>query len=129
MNCPVAPTCNDRDVGENVNMNMTLFDSFLSFFKDGATLTLHDLAEHHHLRHNQSKLENPKFRFGNRDAICSLAQYANIVGVLGRNGLTGRKPCLSKTCARFTWTRICRGSIRGGSCLTIRPKLVRKWIG
>jgi len=89
MNCPAAPTCNDRDVGENVNMNMTLFDSFLSFFKDGATLTLHDLAEHHHLRHNQSKLENPKFRFGNRDAICSLAQYANIVGVLGRNGPNG----------------------------------------
>ena len=51
---------------------MTLFNSLMSFSKDGITLTIEDLAEHHHLRHNQSKLENPKFRFGNRDAITSL---------------------------------------------------------
>lgn len=72
VNCPAAPTRNDRELGENVNINMTLFDSLLSFSKDGETLSLEDLAEHHHLRHNQSKAENPKFRFGNRDALCSL---------------------------------------------------------
>lgn len=72
INGPAAPTRNDRDVGDNVNINVTLFNSLLGFSKDGITLTIEDLAEHHHLRHNQSKLENPKFRFGNRDAITSL---------------------------------------------------------
>ena len=89
INCPAAPTRNDRDIGENVNMNMTLFTSLLSFSKDTTTLTLEDLAEHHHLRHNQSKISNPRFRYGNRDAICSLAQYSNLIGILGRNGPNG----------------------------------------
>ncbi|MCJ1388167.1 hypothetical protein MMC18_001012 [Xylographa bjoerkii] len=89
INCPGAPTRNDRDIGENVNINMTLLQSLLSFSKDGETLSLEDLAEHHHLRHNQSALENPHFRFGSRNAICSLAQYTNLVGVLGRQGKYG----------------------------------------
>ena len=59
-------------MGDNIDINMTLWDSLVSFSKDGTTLTLEDLAEHHHLRHNQSKLENPKFRFSNRDAIVTL---------------------------------------------------------
>lgn len=71
-NCPAAPTRNDREIGDNVNMNMTLFDSLLSFSKDNETLTMEDMAEHHHLRHNQSVLWNPRFRFGNQGAICSL---------------------------------------------------------
>ncbi|KAI9039420.1 putative toxin biosynthesis peroxidase [Aspergillus affinis] len=89
VNCPAAPTRNDRAVGDNVNINMTLFESLLSFSKDGVTFTLEDLAEHHHLRHNQSKAENPNFVFGNQGAICSLAQYTNMVGVLGRKGKHG----------------------------------------
>lgn len=89
INGPAAPTRNDRELGDNVNINMTLFDSLVSFSKDGVTLTLEDCAEHHHLRHNQSKLENPKFRFGNRDAITSLAQYSNLIAILGRNGPNG----------------------------------------
>ena len=68
---------------------MTLFNSLLSFSKDNTTLTLEDLAEHHHLRHNQSKIENPKFRFGNLDAVCTLAQYTTLTGILGRNGPNG----------------------------------------
>lgn len=51
---------------------MTLLDSLLSFSKDGETLTLEDLAEHHHLRHNQSLADNPRFRFGNQDAACAM---------------------------------------------------------
>lgn len=72
INCPAAPTRNDRTVGDNININMTLFESLLSFSKDGDTLSLEDLAEHHHLRHNQSVAENPSFVFGNQGAICSL---------------------------------------------------------
>jgi len=72
INCPAAPTRNDRAIGDNINLNMTLFKSLLSFSKDGVTLSLEDLAEHHHLRHNQSKAENPGFIFGNQGAICSL---------------------------------------------------------
>ncbi|KAI3064798.1 hypothetical protein CBS147339_9281 [Penicillium roqueforti] len=90
INCPAAPTRNDRAVGDNININMTLFDSLLSFSKDGETLSLEDMAEHHHLRHNQSKIENPDFIFGNQGAICSLAQYTNMVGVLGKFGKHGR---------------------------------------
>lgn len=90
INCPAAPTRNDRAVGDNINLNMTLFESLLSFSKDGETLSLEDLAEHHHLRHNQSKAENPNFVFGNQGAICSLAQYTNMVGVLGKFGKHGR---------------------------------------
>ncbi|MCJ1288727.1 hypothetical protein MMC34_000256 [Xylographa carneopallida] len=89
INCPAAPTRNDRDIGENVNINTTLLESLLNSSKDGATLSLEDLAEHHHLRHNQSVLENPNFRFGSHHAICSLAQYTNLVGVLGRQGKYG----------------------------------------
>ncbi|PLB52247.1 hypothetical protein P170DRAFT_402251, partial [Aspergillus steynii IBT 23096] len=89
VNCPAAPTRNDRAVGDNVNINMALFESLLSFSKDGVTFTLEDLAEHHHLRHNQSKADNPHFVFGNQGAICSLAQYTNMVGVLGRKGKHG----------------------------------------
>ena len=51
---------------------MTLLESLLNFSKDNETLSLEDLAEHHHLRHNQSVHENPSFRFGNKGAICSL---------------------------------------------------------
>ncbi|KAG2025142.1 hypothetical protein GB937_002901 [Aspergillus fischeri] len=90
INCPAAPTRNDRAVGDNINLNMTLFESLLSFSKDGETLSLEDMAEHHHLRHNQSKAENPEFVFGNQGAICSLAQYTNMVGVLGKFGKHGR---------------------------------------
>ncbi|KAI1324960.1 Chloroperoxidase [Xylariaceae sp. FL0255] len=88
-NCPAAPTRNDRELGDNVNMNMTLFKQLLSASKDGETLTLEDAAEHHHRRHNDSKLRNPEFRFGNQGAICSLAQYGNMFGVLGRMGRHG----------------------------------------
>ncbi|THC96183.1 hypothetical protein EYZ11_004346 [Aspergillus tanneri] len=90
VNCPAAPTRNDRAVGDNININMTLFESLLSFSKDGLTLSLEDLAEHHHLRHNQSKAENPSFVFGNQGAICTCAQYTNMVGVLGKFGKHGR---------------------------------------
>ncbi|KAJ5521734.1 hypothetical protein N7527_005849 [Penicillium freii] len=90
INCPAAPTRNDRAVGDNININMTLFESLLSFSKDGETLSLEDMAEHHHQRHNQSKIENPGFVFGNQGAICSLAQYTNMVGVLGKFGKHGR---------------------------------------
>ncbi|EAW20647.1 putative toxin biosynthesis peroxidase [Aspergillus fischeri NRRL 181] len=84
INCPAAPTRNDRAVGDNINLNMTLFETLLSFSKDGETLSLEDMAEHHHLRHNQSKAENPEFVFG------SSAQYTNMVGVLGKFGKHGR---------------------------------------
>ncbi|KAM0168783.1 hypothetical protein ACHAPF_010660 [Botrytis cinerea] len=107
INCPASPTRNDRELGDNVNMNMTLLESLLGFSKDGETLTLEDLAEHHHLRHNQSLAENSHFRFGNLDAACALyvfhyikqckglidimfrAQYANLVGMLGKIGKNG----------------------------------------
>jgi hypothetical protein len=72
INCPAAQTRNDRTVGDNLNLNLTLFEPLLSFSKDGETLSLEDPAEHHHLRHNQSKAENPAFVFGNQGAICSL---------------------------------------------------------
>lgn len=72
INCPVAPTRNDREIGDNVNLNETLLESLLSFSKDKKTLNMEDMAEHHHLRHNQSLAENPYFRFGNQDAACSL---------------------------------------------------------
>jgi len=88
-NCPAAPTRNDREIGDNVNLNTTLLESLLSFSSDGETLTLEDLAEHHHLRHNQSRAENPHFRFGNQDAACTLAQYGNLVGTLGKIGKNG----------------------------------------
>ena len=71
-NCPAAPTRNDREIGDNVNLNMTLFESLLTFSKDQMTLTMEDAAEHHHLRHNQSRSDNPRFRFGNSDATCAL---------------------------------------------------------
>ncbi|KAI8246614.1 hypothetical protein K4K55_005905 [Colletotrichum sp. SAR 10_96] len=89
VNCIAAPTRNDRGMGDNVNMNHTLFEQLLSASKDGETLTLEDAAEHHHRRHNESKAINPKFRFGNHGAVCSLAQYANLFGVLGRRGKHG----------------------------------------
>ena len=72
VNCPAAPTRNDRAVGENVNINMTLYNSLISFSSDGVTLSLEDMAKHHHLRHNQSLAENPGFIFGNQGALCSL---------------------------------------------------------
>ncbi|KAI2602752.1 Chloroperoxidase [Hypoxylon sp. NC1633] len=89
INCPAAPTRNDRTLGDNVNMNMTLFEQLLSVSKDGVTLSFEDAAEHHHRRHNDSKANNPDFRFGNQMAICSLAQYGNMFGVLGRAGKHG----------------------------------------
>ncbi|KAI1271125.1 Chloroperoxidase [Xylaria sp. FL0933] len=79
INCPAAPTRNDREVGDNL----------MSASKDGVTLSLEDAAEHHHRRHNDSKAHNPGFRFGNQMAICSLAQYGNMFGVLGRAGKHG----------------------------------------
>ncbi|KAA8649467.1 uncharacterized protein ATNIH1004_002138 [Aspergillus tanneri] len=75
INCPAAPTRNDRAIGDNININMTLFESLLSFSKDGETLSLEDLAEHHHLRHNQSKAENPNFVFGNQGAIWKFGKH------------------------------------------------------
>ncbi|KAI1200182.1 Chloroperoxidase [Nemania serpens] len=89
INCPAAPTRNDRELGDNVNMNMTLFEQLISVSKDGVTLSFEDAAEHHHRRHNDSKANNPEFRFGNQMAICSLAQYGNMFGVLGRAGKHG----------------------------------------
>ncbi|KAL8818069.1 MAG: hypothetical protein Q9223_003217 [Gallowayella weberi] len=89
INCPAAPTRLDREIGNNIDLNMTLLDSLLGFSKDGETLTLEDLAEHHHLRHNQSRAESKSWQFGNSDATCALAQYTNLVGVLGRNGKHG----------------------------------------
>ena len=53
---------------------MTLFNQLLSFSKDGKTFSLEDLAEHHHLRHNQSRAESPHWQFGNSDAICTLLE-------------------------------------------------------
>ncbi|MCJ1417132.1 hypothetical protein MMC32_003471 [Xylographa parallela] len=101
VNCPAAPTRNDRDIGENVNINITLLESLLGFSKDGETLSLEDLAEHHHLRHNQSALENPNFQFGSHHAICSLAQYTNLVGVLGRHGKYGLSTLYVKDVRHF----------------------------
>ena len=72
VNCPAAPTRDDIELGNNIDLNTTLLESLLGFSKDGATLTVEDMAEHHHLRHNQSKADNPKFRFGNLDAACAL---------------------------------------------------------
>lgn len=85
---------------------MTLFNQLLSFSKDSETFSVEDLAEHHHLRHNQSRAESPHWQFGNTDATCALlgfpslivlidlgnhfrAQYTNLIGVLGRNGRNG----------------------------------------
>lgn len=72
VNCPAAPTRNDRAVGDNININMTLYSSLMSFSSDGITLSLEDMAKHHHLRHNLSLAENPTFVFGNQGALCSL---------------------------------------------------------
>ncbi len=89
INCPAAPTRNDIELGDNIALNRTLYDSLISFSKDQATLTLEDMAEHQHLRHNQSAAENPAWRFGNLEAICGFAQYTNLYGVLGRPGVHG----------------------------------------
>ncbi|KAJ8127451.1 heme-thiolate peroxidase [Lasiodiplodia mahajangana] len=89
INCPAAPTRSDRALGDNVAINMTLFDQLISASKDGITLSIEDAAEHHHRRHNDSKANNPEFRFGNQMAICSLHQYANMFGMLGRAGKHG----------------------------------------
>ncbi|KAL8662218.1 MAG: hypothetical protein Q9202_004900 [Teloschistes flavicans] len=89
INCPAAPARLDREIGNNIDLNTTLLDSLLSFSKDGETLTLEDMAEHHHLRHNQSRAGSKSWQFGNSDATCALAQYTNLVGVLGRHGKHG----------------------------------------
>lgn len=68
------------------------------------------MAEHHHLRHSQSRAGSKSWQFGNSDATCALyvpfsfpivsskipwsdmigrAQYTNLVGVLGRHGKHG----------------------------------------
>ena len=52
INCPATPTRLDKEIGNNIDLNMTLFNQLLSFSKDGETFSLEDLAEHHHLRHN-----------------------------------------------------------------------------
>ena len=72
INCPAAPTRNDRQIGENVNMNQTLYDALMSYTKDNETLSLEDLAEHHWLRISQSRADNPSWVYGNQGAICSL---------------------------------------------------------
>ena len=74
VNCPAAPTRNDRQTGrDNVHLNRTLYESLLAFSSDGGvTLSLEDMAEHHHLRHNQSRAETPGFVFGNQGALCCL---------------------------------------------------------
>ena len=72
INCPAAPTRLDRDIGNNIDLNMTLFNQLLSFSKDGETFSLEDLSEAHHLRHNQSRSESPHWQFGNSDATCAL---------------------------------------------------------
>lgn len=89
INCPAAPTRNDRDIGDNVNLNVTLLEQLLSASKDGVTLTVEDAAEHHHRRHNDSRANNPNFQFGHQMALCSLAQYGNLFGMLGRIGKHG----------------------------------------
>jgi hypothetical protein len=61
----------DRILGDNVNLNITMLDTLLSFSKDGETSSLEDMAEYHHLRHNQSLADNVNFQFGNRMAICA----------------------------------------------------------
>ncbi|RYP54498.1 hypothetical protein DL768_000700 [Monosporascus sp. mg162] len=99
--CPAAPTRNDRGLGDNVNMNMTFFEQLISASKDGVTLLFEDAAEHHHRRHNDSKANNPNFRFGNQTAICSLAQYANMFGVLGRAGKHGVNTLYVEDVKRF----------------------------
>lgn len=101
INCPAAPTRLDKDVGNNIDINMTLFNQLLSFSKDGVTFSLEDLAEHHHLRHNQSRAENPHWQFGNSDATCALAQYTNLIGVLGRNGRYGLQTLYVEDVKRF----------------------------
>ena len=67
-----APTRSDIQLGNNLDLNNTLLESLLSFSKNSKTLTVNDLAEHHHLRHNDSKRDNPEFRFGNLAAIGTL---------------------------------------------------------
>ncbi|KAI5779359.1 Chloroperoxidase [Geopyxis carbonaria] len=88
-NFPTSPCRSDIELGDNINLNRTLYKSFLSFSSDGETWTVEEMARHHHLRHNQSLALNPKFRFGNRDAFGTLAQYANLLAVLGRPGKHG----------------------------------------
>ncbi|KAL8694934.1 MAG: hypothetical protein Q9218_000505 [Villophora microphyllina] len=101
INCPAAPTRLDRNIGNNIDLNRTLLDSLLSFSKDGETLTLEDMAEHHHLRHNQSRAESKSWQFGNSDATCALAQYTNLVGVLGRNGKHGLQTLFVEDVKKF----------------------------
>ena len=72
IHCPTAPTRLDKDIGNNVDINMNLFKQLLSFSKDGQAFSLEDLAEHHHLRHDQSRAESPRWQFGNSDATCAL---------------------------------------------------------
>ena len=66
---------------------MTLFNKLLSFGKDGETFSLEDLAEHHHLRHNQSRAESPHWQFGNSDATCALLELSSRIIL---NGLANR---------------------------------------
>ena len=66
---------------------MTLLNQFLSFSKDGETFSLEDLAEHHHLRHNQSRAESPHWQFGNPDATCALLELSSRIIL---NGLANR---------------------------------------
>ena len=72
IDCPAPPTRLDKDIGSNIDLNITLFNQLLSFSKDGETFSLEDLAEHHHLRHNQSRAESPRWQFGNAVATCAL---------------------------------------------------------
>ncbi|CAF9939478.1 hypothetical protein IMSHALPRED_001366 [Imshaugia aleurites] len=101
INCPAAPTRLEKNIGNNIDIDMTLFNQLLSFSKNGETFSLEDLAEHHHLRHNQSRAEGPHWQFGNSNATCALAQYTNLVGVLGRNGEYGLQTLYVEDVKRF----------------------------
>lgn len=72
ISCLAAPTRSDSGIGKNIDLNTTLMESLPGFSKDGETLTLEDLAEHHHLRHNQSRSGSPSWQIGNTDATCGL---------------------------------------------------------
>ncbi|KAI0189896.1 hypothetical protein F4808DRAFT_31909 [Astrocystis sublimbata] len=102
INCPAAPTRNDRILGDNVNLNKTLFAQLIAASKDGTTLSFEDAAEHHRRRrNNDSKPHNPAFRFGNKMAICLLARYGNMFGVLRRAGKHGLNTLYVEDVKRF----------------------------
>lgn len=81
---------------------MTLFDQLLCFSKDGETFSLEDLAEHHHLRHNQSRAESPHWQFGNSDATCALLELSSRIVL---NGLANHFQSSIHKSGRSTWSQ------------------------